>query len=142
MAELKPFVRKINYYETDQMHIVHHSNYVRFFEEARLDIMDQYGYDYRKIEEMGIIIPVLYVKADFKKPARYGDTIEIVAKLIKIKGLKFAYSYEIYNQETKELLVTGESGHAFLDKDLKPVRLKKDYPELYEFMQMAAKDCE
>ncbi len=138
---MKNYVRKINYYETDQMHIVHHSNYIRYFEEARLFWMEESGLAYDKVEEMQLIIPVLFVNAKYLKPARYGDIIEIKTKITKFDGLKFEYSYEIYNQETHELLVTGTSGHAFLTPDMKPVRLKRAYPELFESINKIVDEC-
>lgn len=134
------YIRRINYYETDQMHIVHHSNYIRFFEEARLYWMEKNGLDYKTVEDKGLLIPVLFVNAKYIKPAKYGDTIRIRTAMTSFKGLKFSFEYEILNDETKELLVTGESGHAIVDKDLNPVRLRRDYPDIYEKMKMISKN--
>ncbi|HBE09126.1 MAG TPA: acyl-CoA thioesterase, partial [Lachnospiraceae bacterium] len=69
---LKPYKRKINYYETDQMKVVHHSNYARFMEEARLDLMEQVGLHYDTMEEKGIIIPVLDISCRFRYAVHYG----------------------------------------------------------------------
>ena len=55
------YSRSVNYYETDQMGIVHHSNYIRYFEEARLHRMDEIGLSYSGLEELGVIIPVTFV---------------------------------------------------------------------------------
>ena len=71
----------VYYYETDRMGIVHHSNYIRWFEEARLDWMKQIGWDYKTIEDDNIIIPVLSVSAEYKTMSRYGDNIVIYVKL-------------------------------------------------------------
>lgn len=131
------YVRETNYYETDQMSIIHHSNYIRYFEEARLDWLKQMGMDYQKIEEMGILIPVMFVDCQYVKPIRYGEKLEIGVTLTKMKGVKAEFSYEIYRQETGELCTTGHSGHCFLNRDMKPVRLKRDYPELYQVLSSA-----
>lgn len=127
--EATKYCRKINYYETDQMGIVHHSNYIRFFEEARLDLMEQIGLSYVEMEENGLIIPVLSVDCSYKKPLHFGDEIEILSSIVKYDGLKMECAYEIYCHD--ELCTTGHSGHCFLDKDMKPVRMKRAYPELY-----------
>ena len=77
MKTLKPYCRKINYYETDQMQVVHHSNYARYLEEARLDLMEQAGLPYDRLEELGIIIPVLELHDYYTYALHFGDTIEI-----------------------------------------------------------------
>ena len=69
--------RKVFYYETDQMGIVHHSNYIRWFEEARIDYMEQLGLGYDKMEEQGIISPVLSVEASYLRMLHFGDSVEI-----------------------------------------------------------------
>lgn len=126
------YKRNVNYYETDRMGIVHHSNYIRYFEEARLYMMEKIGLDYPEIEKRGIIIPVLYVECEYAKPLRYGDILRVEPKLTKYTGLKMEVSYEIYHEETGELCTKGKSGHCFLYPDMKPVRMKRDFPDIYE----------
>lgn len=121
--------RKINYYETDKMAIVHHSNYIRFFEEARLDMMDKFDLNYRKMEDMGIIIPVMSVDCKYIVPLCFDDDVKIHTKIIKFDGIKMEIAYEIYRDDV--LCTTGHSGHCFLDKDMKPFRMKRLYPDLY-----------
>ena len=121
--------RKINYYETDKMAIVHHSNYIRFFEEARLDMMDQFDLNYRKMEDIGIIIPVMSVDCKYIVPLCFDDEVKIHTKIIKFDGIKMEIAYEIYRDDV--LCTTGHSGHCFLDKDMKPFRMKRLYPDLY-----------
>lgn len=121
--------RKINYYETDKMAIVHHSNYIRFFEEARLDMMDKFDLNYRKMEDMGIIIPVMSVDCKYIVPLCFDDEVKIHTKIIKFDGIKMEIAYEIYRDDV--LCTTGHSGHCFLDKDMKPFRMKRLYPDLY-----------
>lgn len=123
--------RKINYYETDQMGIVHHSNYIRFFEEARLDMMDKEGLGYAGIEEMGIIIPVMSVDAKYLIPLCYDDSILIYSCITKFDGIKMELAYEIYKEGSGEICTSGHTGHCFLDKNMKPFRMKKLYPALY-----------
>lgn len=123
--------RSINYYETDQMGIVHHSNYIRLFEEARLYLMKEAGMDYRGLEEMGIIIPVTFVQCKYLVPLRFDDEVEIAVKITKYDGIKMEVSYEIYQKETGQLCTSGKTGHCFLDRELKPIRMKREFPDLF-----------
>lgn len=130
-SDLKVYQHKAQYYETDQMGCVHHSNYIRWFEEARTDLLEQVGFSYGKMEEIGILSPVLDVKAEFKSMVRYQDLVNIHTKISSFNGLKFTVYYLIEDALTKEIRTLGESKHCFLNKELQPVRLKKEYPEVY-----------
>ena len=139
MKETESYTRVINYYETDQMHVVHHSNYARYLEEARLHLMDQLGLPYNKLEEMGIIIPVLELHDYYIKSITYGDVIEIRPVVVKLTSVRFTLEYEIYRSGSDELLHRAETSHAFLDADFKPMNLKKAYPEVFEKLQAITK---
>ncbi len=128
------YERKINYYETDAMQIVHHSNYIRFMEEARIMALSNIGLPYSEIEKEGILIPVLTVNCQYKHPTRYGDVILVDIKTKEYNGVKLIMEYEITNKETGELILTGETKHCFTDQNLKPVSLKKAKPEMHEKM--------
>lgn len=132
--ELRVFKRKINYYETDKMQVVHHSNYIRFLEECRMDFLKQIHLDYEQMEAKGIMIPVLSVSCEYKTPARFGETICIVPKLERFHGVKFEMSYRIYSEDFSVLHNEAASSHCFVDFDFKPVRLKRDFPEVYKAM--------
>lgn len=125
------YSRKINYYETDQMGIVHHSNYIRYMEEARTELLAQIGVPYDAIENTGILIPVLSVSCEYRKACRFGETFCIFTKPLFFNGIKMSLSYEIYIEGEDELHAKGETSHCFLDKNMRPIRLKKDYPEIY-----------
>ena len=126
------FERKINYYETDKMGIVHHSNYIRFFEEARCDLLEAYELPYNVMEEKGIMSPVLGVSCKYKQHVTFGDVIEIHAYIKEFSGVKFTVAYEIYNKETDQLCVSGESNHCFTDSNIKPLNIKKHHTDVYE----------
>ena len=130
--DYKVFRRTINYYETDKMQVVHHSNYIRFLEECRMDFLRQIGLDYEKLEEAGIMIPVLSVSCNYRTPARFGEVISIIPKLERFHGVKFDMSYKIYNEDLTELHNEATSSHCFVDFDFKPVRIKKEFPKLCE----------
>lgn len=131
MCELPVYEREVQYYETDQMQIVHHSNYIRWFEEARLHAMKFLGVPYEMLEEEGIMIPVLSASAVYRAAFCFGDIFSVRMKIARFNGLKMDIVYEIYNKKTGILSTTGETSHAFLGRDRKPLRLKKEFPEVY-----------
>ena len=132
MKKIELYEHRVSYYETDQMGIVHHSNYIRWFEDARVDFLEQAGFSYKKMEDMGIMIVVLGASCDYKSPARFGDWIVVIPRISEYNGFKMTVSYEVINKADGTLLATGETRHCFTDLELKPVRTKRDYPEIYK----------
>ncbi len=129
----KPYTHYANYYETDQMGIIHHSNYIRWMEEARLDVLNQAGISYREMEEAGIIIPVLSVSCEYKRMVCFGDTVSITVHTEKYNGVKLDVANEMADIATGELCTTAKSSHCFLDgKSHKVLSLKYASPELHE----------
>ncbi len=133
--EYQPYLRTAFYYETDQMGIVHHSNYIRWLEEARMDWMEQLGIDYKQMEEKGILIPVLSVQCTYRLLTKYHETVMIVPKLEKLSAVKFKISYRILNPDTGEIHNTASTEHCFLNREFKPVFLKKEYPDIYNLFK-------
>ena len=129
---IEPFVRKAMYYETDKMAVVHHSNYIRWFEEARIYYLEEHGMPFEEIEKSGLVVPVLSVDVQYRKPVRFGETVRIREWMTKFTQLKFEITYEVTSFETGELLVIGKTGHCFVDEQMNPVRLKRDYKEIYD----------
>jgi len=125
----------VQYYETDQMGIVHHSNYIRWFEEARSYLLESSGFGYKRMEELGIISPVLSIKAEYKTMTHYYDTVEIKINILKYNGIKIVIGYEIKDVNTGELRCSGESEHCFLNTEGKPISLKRVQPELHEHLE-------
>ena len=126
---------KAQYYETDQMGIIHHSNYLRWFEEARADLMEQVGLGYNKLEELGIICPVLSASCEYKGMVRYNDDVIIIPKVEKFNGVKITLSYKVVDAKTREIKTTGETKHCFLGRDHRPISLAKECPEIYKFFK-------
>ena len=124
------YERKVFYHETDQMGVVHHSNYIKWMEEARVDLMDKIGYSYKKMEELGIISPVVSVSCEYKSPAKFNDVVYIKLHVEKYTGVKLEFSYEIRNKADDTLLVTGYSKHCFL-KNNKVISLKNELPDFH-----------
>ena len=127
-----PYKRNAYYYETDRMDIVHHSNYVRWLEEARVDLMAQMGCPFTETEKRGIVSPVLSVETHYKYPVKFGDEFEVRCKLTKYNGCQFELDYEVFNRTTQKTACLAHTSHCFTTNDLKPVRLKKAYPDINE----------
>ena len=127
---IRPYEHNAKYYETDQMGIIHHSNYIRWMEEARLDLMEQVGLSYKQMEEMEIISPVLSISCEYRSMTRFADTVIIEPKIVKYNGIKMEFEYRITDKKTGELRATGKSEHCFLNRAGRPISLKRSYPEL------------
>ncbi len=133
---MEPYIRQAKYYETDQMGIIHHSNYIRWMEEARIDVLDQLGYPYRRFEEMGYMSPVLHAECDYKKSVRFGDEVKIIVSLQDFGKVKFTLRYDMYNMtEGGVLSASGTTTHCFLKKDGRPVMMNKEMKEFSETME-------
>lgn len=128
--KLRMYEHKTQYYETDQMGIIHHSNYIRWFEEARLDMLEQMGMGYAMLEQQGIISPVLEVQCEYKSMTHYGETVEIYTSLKEYNGIRMTIEYTVVDKESGQLRCVGISRHCFLTRDGKPVSLKRNYLEM------------
>ena len=135
------FERTAKYYDTDQMGIVHHSNYIRWFEEARIELMNHVGLPYRQMEENGILIPVLGVTCNYKHPIRFDETIVLELKIRNYNGVRFEVVYTGRQKETGLLSCTGVSQHCFTTPALKPIRLKQHFPVWHEAFERAAAEA-
>ena len=126
------YERKINYYETDKMGIVHHSNYIRFLEEARCYMLDKMGIPYSYIEEQRIMIPVLGINCSFKHHVTFDDIIIIEPYIKDFNGVRLTVGYNVTNKCNGNIVLTGETKHCFTDTNLKPLRLQKSFPNIYD----------
>lgn len=130
------YERKAFYYETDSMGIVHHSNYIRWFEEVRVAYMTDRGYSYSRMESEGVMIPVLGVDCKYKIPVKFDQPVIIKGNIDLFDGLRLNVSYEIVDKATGKTCVTGHSEHCFVRaSDFRPIRLTKTHPEMAEIFQ-------
>lgn len=129
---MKDYIRNVQYYETDKMGIVHHSNYIKWFEEARIFYMQELGFLYKDMEDKGVMIPVLGISAKYSSGAAYGDRVRIKTRINKISAVKLEFYYEISDVETGEIRVTGTSSHCFVNENFRPCSIKKKFPDFYE----------
>lgn len=124
--------RRVQYYETDKMQCTHHSNYIRFMEEARLDFLDKIGYGYARMEKEGLISPVISVEVQYKKPTTFDDIIciEVALKSMTLAKMEFGYTMTCRG----EVVCLAKSEHCFLNKDNRPVSIKKVNPTLFDLL--------
>ena len=127
--EFRPYRHEVKYYECDRMGITHHSNYVRFMEEARVDWMDQLGYGFDRMEAEGVVSPVVSVECAYKHPTTFKDVIEIEVRVVETSPLKITFGYTM--RANGKLVCTARSVHCFMENG-RPVQLAERFPQLYE----------
>lgn len=129
------YIREINYYETDKMGIVHHSNYIRFLEEARCRWMKELGLPMEKLEELGYTIPTLEVNCKYLYPVTSGDIISIKPYISEYNGVRMTISYEVINTNTNNEVIKAITKHCFTNKELRPVNMKKSNPNVHKIFE-------
>ena len=130
---MEPCRHLVQYYETDRMGITHHSNYIRWMEEARTDFLRQLGWPYEKLEEAGIFSPVTALECRYKTATTFAQEIEIAVRVEEFKGAVLKLQYRMTNAEGKTVF-QGRSEHCFLNARGSILRLKKDCPALHELL--------
>jgi acyl-CoA thioester hydrolase len=128
------YTRDVYYYETDKMGVVHHSNYVRWLEEARTFFFKENDLAYEETEGFGVMSPVTDMSLRFKQSARFGDAFTVRLAMTKYTGVRFRVEYTVVGRDGVVLL-EGESGHAFINMDYKPVSLTRAIPQRHELMK-------
>ncbi|MBO4743507.1 MAG: acyl-CoA thioesterase [Bacteroidales bacterium] len=125
---METYTHVVKYYECDRMGVTHHSNYIRFMEEARIDWMDQLGYGFERMEAEGIVSPVVALSCNFKHTTTFKDVIEIELKVAEISALKISFAYTM--KVGGKVVCTATSTHCFIEAG-RPVMLQERFPELY-----------
>ena len=108
------FTVRVRYAETDQMGVVYHGNYAQYFEMGRVEWLRNLGVSYKWMEENGVMLPVVSLEMNYKKPAHYDDVLRIKTILKSQNSVKIEFDYEIYNEQN-QLLTTGYSMLVFVD---------------------------
>ena len=132
------YTRKAQYHETNKMGIIHHSNYIKWMEEARIAFMDSLGFGFAKVEQLGLVSPVAGISISYKHPVKFDDTVEIAVSISRYSGVVQEISYEITNRTTGLLSATATSKHCYM-KDGEVVNLKHALPELDKVFSEAFK---
>ncbi len=134
------YQHKVQYYETDTMKIVHHSNYIRWMEEARVAFLESIGWGYDRLEADGVVSPVTAVDCKYKVSTRFPEIIRIAVMVEEFKGVKLKLYYKMLNADDV-VVFEGHSEHCFLDEKGNIVRLKKTHPEFYEALVKLAAEA-
>ena len=129
MEEITPYIHKVQYYETDRMGITHHSNYIRFMEESRIDMLDRIGYGFEKMEAEGVVSPVTEVHCNYKKTTTFQDEIAVEVFVEDISALKLRIGYVMTCRG--EVVFTGSSVHCFIENG-RPVAFGNRFPGFIE----------
>lgn len=133
---MENWIHQVQYYETDMMQIVHHANYIKWFEEGRIHLMNEIDFGYDEMEAAGVIVPVLSVNAEYRSMVRFGEKVEIETKIKELSGVKLILSYEIRDLETQKVRCLGESKHTFLDAaSYRTISLEKNHKDIYELFE-------
>ena len=131
---MRPYIRSVQYYETDMMGVVHHANYIHWMEEARIDFMDQLGFPYAAMEEQGVLSPVKALSCEYKNPCTFGDRISVTVSVGSFNGVVLAIRYRM-EKEDGTVVFEGRSEHVFLNREGRFVRMKREMPAFCEAIE-------
>jgi len=123
---------RVRYKETDQMGIVHHSNYYTWFEVGRTEFMRSLGLTYRTMEERGFMLPLTETYCQYKQGAKYDDVVIVRTKMTRFSGVRITMEYDVIREDDGKLLARGKTVHAITDKNLKPINIAKHDKEIYQ----------
>lgn len=117
---------RVRYAESDQMKFAHHSNYIIWFEYARIELLRYNGFNYAEMEKSGYLLPVLEVSVHYIKPSFFDEILKIEAKISAIPRSSFRIDYKVFNKES-ELICHGFTRHAFMNKENRAIKPPKDF---------------
>ncbi len=132
--KMELYKHTVQYYETDKMGITHHSNYIRWMEEARVDFLNKIGWGFDKLEALGMISPVTEVECKYKLSTKFADEVFIDVYVEEFRGVRLKLKYIMTNTDGK-VVCEATSEHCFLDAKGRPIRMERDYPELFALLQ-------
>ena len=116
---------RVRYAETDKMGYVYYGNYATYFEVGRVELLRSLGISYRKLEEQGILLPVVNLNVDYKKPAFYDDNLTLETILTDLPGVKIVFHYALKRGE--ELLSKAQTTLVFLNAESgRPVKCPEE----------------
>lgn len=116
------FKLRTRYAETDQMGVIYYGNYPQYLEVTRVEWLRDLGISYKKMEENGVLLPVVSLSLNYKKPAVYDEILSVKLILKQLPTTKVEFDYEIYN-ENQELIATANTVLVFVDKEtFRPIK--------------------
>ena len=127
---MEAYVHRVHYYETDKMGCVHHSNHVRWMEEARVAYLERIGVPFTLLEARGVYSPVVGVECRYRRPAHFDEEIRVEVRIRSFDRLRLKIGYEMIRVSDGELIAAGSSEHCFTDLDGRPIALSKTHSDL------------
>ena len=122
---------RVRYAETDKMGVVYYSNYLIWFEIGRTDWLRATGLTYREIEADGIQLPVIEAHCEYRQGARYDDEVEIKTRAKKLSPVRIQFDYQVTRRADAAVLAKGNTVHATVDRDGRPVRMPERVKDLF-----------
>lgn len=120
------------YGETDMMGIVHHSVYALYYEQARVDFIKQLGVSYLKLEQEGLMLPLINLGCSYKLPVRFADEIVVETTVAEITPSRIKFAYNLYNSDN-QLVNSGFTEHGFVDSTtFRPINAKRKFPDIHQ----------
>ena len=114
---------RVRYSDTNHFGVVYYARYLDWFEAGRTEILREKGITYADLEKKGLFAPVVEIKVNYKKPARYDDIIQLETEIENIGNSSIKFNYKVYNKKTKELLAEAYTVNVFINKDMESVRI-------------------
>ena len=129
------YKREINYYETDKMGVIHHSNYIRFLEEARCKWLKELEISMEYLEENGYTIPTLEVNCQYKYHVTSGNIIIIKPIVTEYNGVRMTVCYVVIEEKTGKEVIKAWTKHCFTNKELRPINMKKNNIAIHKIFE-------
>ena len=130
-----PYVRQAQYHETDQMGVIHHANYLKWLEEARIDFLAGCGVSYGAMEAEGIVSPIAEVTCRYRQPVRFGDSVQITLWVKRYTGVRLTLGYAVAREDGTVLCAEAETVSCFMNRDGRLISLKKECPALHALLE-------
>jgi acyl-CoA thioester hydrolase len=128
----------VRYSEIDKMGIVYHANYPKWFEIGRRDYLHRAGIPHLSVNHQGFYLPLSELECKFKSPAKYGDKIIVITGITFMSCVKVKFEYKVLNMISGKPLATGNTVHAWTDRDIKPLNIEKAAPQIYTSLKVFA----
>ena len=139
---MTPYRHVVQYYETDRMDLVHHANYIRWMEEARVDFLAQIGFPYAEMEARGVLSPVRAVQCQYRRGCTFGDAVDVAVAVKAFNGVVLTIGYDMKNAATGDALCTATSEHVFVNREGRLLRPARDLPEFVREIERQLKQGE
>ena len=130
---MQDYQHTVQYYETDRMGITHHSNYIRWMEEARVAFLQSIGWGYERFEAMGVVSPVVQLSCSYKNTTTFADTVNICLSVAACTGVRLSFHYVMTKQDGA-VVCEADSTHCFLNEAGRPISVSRKYPEFHALL--------